>query len=428
MNLTDNSRASVPLPFIIGFALFIVIGGYAMGVVFTPLLFPPQASAEAKQVDELFKILLIIGGAIFLLVQGLLLYSVIRFRAEPGDMSDGPPIHGNTTLELVWTAIPSVIVLVLVVLSYQVWVDIRAERTGENLVNGQVVPVSSTGQRFAWAFSYQTPVTNPADDSGVTLRSNILYTYVGQRMRIKMDAVDVIHAFWIPAMRVKQDLMPGRTTEIQFTSIEPEGVAFNSENYIDLPIVCAELCGSGHGQMRAVLRLYKDEASYVAAFYEPGIDVILNPPADPVLRGEQLLASGAYPCSNCHAMTVLGWDGNQAPTLDGIGDRAVTRIQGYSAEEYLSESFYDPHAYLVPGYGPLMPAFQSDDPNGLNYMPATDRAAIVAYLCAQTDGGEPTCIIDPAEIGVTAADTEPEDAETEVEVEAEATAEATAAP
>jgi heme/copper-type cytochrome/quinol oxidase subunit 2 len=123
--------------------LIVVVAGYVIGSFLTPRLFPllpPQASAGARQVDELFRILLIIGGAIFLLVEGLLLYSVIRFRAQPGDTTDGPSIHGNPTLEVIWTAIPSVIVLVLVVLGYQVWVDIRRVGADGDLVNRRKSP------------------------------------------------------------------------------------------------------------------------------------------------------------------------------------------------------------------------------------------------------------------------------------------------
>src|SRR5690349_15851568 len=91
------------------FAAFALIafGGLVIAEA-TPALFPVQASAEAPQVDNLFKFMLAIGGAIFLLVQGALVYSVIRFRARPGDTSDGVPLHGNATLEIVWTIIPAV--------------------------------------------------------------------------------------------------------------------------------------------------------------------------------------------------------------------------------------------------------------------------------------------------------------------------------
>jgi cytochrome c oxidase subunit II len=379
---SNNSRLSVPLPFIIAFGLLVIFGGYAIGVVLTPILLPPQASAESQQVDELFKIMLIIGGAIFILVQGLLVYSVIRFRTPAGDTTDGPPVHGNATLELVWTGIPAVIVLVLVILSYAVWVDIQAKKPNENLVNGVEVPVTAYGQRFAWSFAYDTPVKGD-DGNPITLNAKYLHTFVGQNVNLTLETRDVIHSFWIPAMRGKQDLMPGRTTDIRFTP--------------DLPgeyrIVCAELCGGGHGEMFSYVIVHPDEETYLAEFYDPAIELALNPPEDPVILGEQVLVTGKYPCANCHVLESLGWGGITGPVMDGIGDRAARRREGYTAEEYLVESLYQSGTYLVPGFGDLMPHFNAD-PDSENPMPAEDLEAIVAYLCTQTETGNSACSLD----------------------------------
>jgi cytochrome c oxidase subunit 2 len=294
-------------------------------------------------------------------------------------------------------------------------------------------------------------VINPADNSAVVLRSDILNTYVGQKVRLDLEALDVIHSFWVPAMRIKQDLMPGRTTDVTFTVVAPDNVAFNEAGYIDFPVVCAELCGSGHGQMRATVRVWETEQLYIASFYTPSVDAVLNPPADPVLRGAGILASGAYPCANCHALNFEGpngitfdWQGNQAPSLNGIAERATLRVPSLTPEEYLKQSLDNPHAFLVPGYGPLMPDFQSEDPQAPNFMPSTDLAAIVGFLCTVSDTGEVACTIDPAEIGASAEATAEatdtvisEATETVVPVsettetpvpQSEATAEATEAP
>ncbi len=107
-NLNSNGR-SMSLMWIIAAGLAIILGGLLIAS-FTPAIFPTQGSTQAQQVDNLFRFMLAIGGSIFLLVNGVLLYSVIRFRARKGDNSDGPPIHGNTTLEFTWTVIPAVIV------------------------------------------------------------------------------------------------------------------------------------------------------------------------------------------------------------------------------------------------------------------------------------------------------------------------------
>jgi len=393
MNSGNNSNSnSLLIPILIG-GVLIVVGGLIIGQL-TPSIFPDQASAESEQVDTLFQFMLVIGGAIFLLVQGLLLYSVIRFRKrdDADDDEDGPTIHGNTTLELVWTAIPAVIVLVLVIYSYQVWVDIRDTRDDE-------VTISATGARYAWTFGYEDPQARTIDDSDEVISGSLpdLHTYVGQHVVMSMQTQDVIHAFWIPEMRVKQDLLPGRTTEIRFTPIEPEsGWDYTDEltgaQYNRYRVVCTELCGSGHGNMWANVYVHESEEAYMEVLEREVFDPIINPPADPTIRGQQVIQT--YPCSGCHVLDDLGWAGVTGPTLNGAGDRATTRVAGQTAEEYLYESIYYPGSYLVAGYGALMPQFQPGDPDGANYMPVNDVYAVVAYLCAQSSAEENPCDFD----------------------------------
>lgn len=385
----SNSN-SLLIPIIAG-GIFIVLGGLAIGAL-TPSIFPDQASAESEQVDTLFRFLLVIGGAIFLLVEGLLLYSVITFRKREGDEEDGPTIHGNTTLELVWTAIPAVIVLVLVIYSYQVWVDIRAPHDEETTV-------FATAQRFAWTFSYDDPQGRTLEGSEDVIRGSLpdLHTYVGEHVVMSMHTQDVIHAFWLPEMRVKQDVIPGRTTEVRFSPIEPDnGWDYTDEEtgtqYNRYRVVCAELCGSGHGNMWANVYVHESEEAYLQVLEREVFDPIINPPSDPVIRGRQVIQN--YPCSGCHMLTDLGWTANTGPALNGVGDRAATRVAGETAEEYLYRSVHYSTEYLVPGYGPLMPLFQLADPSAPNYMPVNDMYAIVAYLCAQTATGESNCDLD----------------------------------
>ncbi len=368
---TSPVKGSTVLWIAAGF-LLLVFGGLLIAEL-TPLLFPPQASAQAQQVDDLFKFLLAVGAAIFLLVQGVLVVAVVRFRARRGDRSDGAPMHGNTTLEVVWTLIPAVIVLVITIYSFQVWVNTTAARADEQTVR-------ATGARFVWSFAYNDPVNN------ITINSKELHTYVGQPVRMEMSTDDSQHAFWIPAMRIKQDLLPGRTTEVRFTPTR-------AGSY---PIVCAELCGSGHGQMRATIVVHPDEATYLS-WFDDAVNTALNPPADPVERGRALLAAGVYPCSGCHVLDDLGWQGITGPSLNGVGDRAGRRVPGETAEEYLDRSIYFPGEYLVPGFGNLMPQFQPNDPNAPNYMPPDDHFAIVAYLCTLTASGESACDLDNLE-------------------------------
>lgn len=389
MDLTNKPSVSAPgLVSIVIAGVLIIAGGFLIGSL-APLLFPTQASAEAQQIDTLFRVFLTIGGGLFLLVQGLLLYSIIRFRARPGDTSDGVNMHGSMTLEFIWTAIPAVVVLVLVVYSYQVWTSIRTVKDDE-------LSVVVEGQRFAWTFIYQDPLNRLTEAPTQTFSDSVLHTYVGRPVVLSMTTQDVNHAFWVPAMRVKQDLIAGKTTEIRFTPTEPG----------EYRVVCAELCGGGHGQMYSFIRVYEDKQAWMDDFIDIRVNNILNPPDDPVLLGALIMASGAYPCAGCHILVdeknAINWQGLQGPSLVGIGDTAVRRAAAAgnaSPEEYLAESIRHPNDYIVPGYSAgIMPQFGPTEEtpavvDGAYYrfMSDTDLVNMVAYMCTVTATGESAC-------------------------------------
>lgn len=424
--------------FIIGFVAFILIASFVVFYLASSRIIPvlPEvASTQAVNTDNLFYILLGVGGIVFFLVQGLLLYSVIRFRARPNDLSDGPNIHGNPTLEIVWTIIPAVVVVAISGLSVVVWTTNNSPRENENFINGQPVKIETIGARFAWSFQYHTGQTN-ANGDPIILSLPELHTYVGMNVKLDMYSDDVIHSFWIPEMRVKQDVMPNKVSEIRFTPISTaSGYAYAFEYPQNAPlgasvsvplerrndpnianrfnryqVVCTELCGGGHGQMYTDIVVHDSETSFLT-WYNAQVESRRNPPADPVLLGDQVLRSGEYPCASCHVLTTLGWQGITGPSLDGIGDRAGTRatqagVGDESGADYLVHSIREPHSWLVPGYGAAMPIF-SDDPSvseaGVNYMPDEDVIGIVAYLCTQTGTGvatDSTCGIEFADNGL----------------------------
>lgn len=209
----------------IGLMPVVIIGAIGVaislfvGTTVPQMVLPVQGSEQAQNTDNLFSILLTLGTIVFVLVQGLLLYSVIAFRAKPNDTTDGPNIHGNVLLEIVWTIIPSLVVLVLAILSFIVWNTNIASNGEDNFINGETIQINATGQRYVWGFEY---VTNEEDADGdvVTLNAPELYIYEGQDVLLDMSTPDVIHSFWMPSMRIKQDLLPGRTTQVRFTPID----------------------------------------------------------------------------------------------------------------------------------------------------------------------------------------------------------------
>lgn len=405
INLTPQRSETKLVPslsFIIVFVVVMVAGGFLF-LSFMPLILPAEASTQAQQVDRIFGFMLFIGAMVFFLVQGLLVVSVVKWRARPGDKADGPPVHGNTTLEAVWTAIPTLIVAVIAVYSLVVYNETRIIAPSEQAVN-------AIGARYAWTFNYTISQDDlPAgidfnalkpeiqadlsdEDGAITFSSPKLYTWVGRPTVVRMNAADVNHAFWIPAMRVKQDVLAGRTTEIRFTPTTAGSYR----------VVCAELCGAGHGNMAgevvtdpatgeeflagAWVIVYATEEEYLSQFFEPTAITSLLPPDDPALVGRQLLASGKYPCNTCHVLADLNWVGVVGPSLNGIGDRADERAAQsgeVDAPGYLVHSIRHPGDWLVPGFGNLMPQFNPDTGQS-NYMPDSDLNAIVAYLLSQT--------------------------------------------
>lgn len=176
---------------------------------------PESASVEADAVDNLFRFMMGIGTFIFLLVQTGVFGFAIRYglMRNTEDSSDGPPIHGNTTVEIVWTIIPVFIVFMLTVYSLQVLIDTTEAKENE-------LEIRSTAQQFFWQFQYP-------DEEFDLVENHVLVLPKDQVVRLQMDSEDVMHAFWIPQFRVKQDVMPGRTTEVRFTPDTATGLPGN---------------------------------------------------------------------------------------------------------------------------------------------------------------------------------------------------------
>ena len=192
--------------------------------------FGDAASDESGPIDTLFDVMIVLSSFVFSIVIVMLGYSVWKYRAKPGDESDGEPIHGNTKLEIAWTVIPTVIVLVGAAYSWIVLDDIEAQADDR-------MPVNVTAQQFKWTFEYP--------DSGVT--SDELHVPVDRQLELHLTALDVIHAFWVPEWRIKRDLVP---SGLGGDEIDNE-VVVTPDTEGSYSVVCTELCGLGHATMRA---------------------------------------------------------------------------------------------------------------------------------------------------------------------------------
>lgn len=183
---------------------------------------PPQASAESQLIDNLFSFLVTLGTFIFLGVVGTLTYSVLFQQAGKYDYSDGPPIEGNITLEIVWTTIPFVLVIWIAGYSYQIYDKMSIlgpmEHVHMGMASAEAAPmeiatepmerIEILSRQWAWEFRYPGNIT-----------STELHLPSHQRVKLTMQSEDVIHGFFIPAFRLKQDIIPGRSIDFEFTPI-----------------------------------------------------------------------------------------------------------------------------------------------------------------------------------------------------------------
>ena len=191
-----------------------------------------DGSTEKGQIETLLNVMIVLSALVFSVVMVMMCYAIWKYRAKPGDESDGEPIHGNTRLEIIWTAVPTIIVLGLGIYSTIVLNDIEAEAADS-------MEVDVTAQQFAWRFDYP--------DAGVT--SNELHVPSGTQLELHLNALDVIHSFWVPEWGIKRDLVPG--------SDQPGGdniddvVRVTPDVDGTYSVICTELCGWGHATMRA---------------------------------------------------------------------------------------------------------------------------------------------------------------------------------
>jgi cytochrome c oxidase subunit 2 len=192
--------------------------------------FPPAASTQAHNTDRLYHVLVIASIPIFVLVVSVILYSVWQFHMRPGEeLKDGAPIHGNTRLEVFWTAIPTVLLLGMVGYSFVVLHENEKKPARE-------IDIAVYGQQFAWTYEYPSALTH-----GKPLTSTDLYVPKGISVEFNIHSKDVIHAFWVPAFRLQEDAVPGITTHWRVT---PTLLG-------TYPVVCNLLCGLGHSLMRS---------------------------------------------------------------------------------------------------------------------------------------------------------------------------------
>ena len=294
-------------------------------------LLPVEASAQAISVDWLFDLDIRAISFLFALIVVPMFYSLVVFRRKKGETGDGERLEGNTTLEVAWTVIPLFVVLTFAYLgSYSLGVTRR--------VDPNAMTINVTAQQWSWSFDYP--------DYGIATKE--LYLPVNKQVVLLMQSRDVIHSFWVPEFRIKQDVVPGRITEYRIT---PTLAGFYK-------VRCAELCGTSHAYMLANVQVVSQDQfdSWVKDQQAAAQAASQTPEA----RGKALVAQNG--CTGCHTIdgsTLVG------PTWFGLYGSQVKLSDGSTVtadDAYITESIQNPSAQIVAGFeGVQMPTFNLTD-------------------------------------------------------------------
>lgn len=225
----------------------LLAAGVATALALIPAWLPEEASEEAGRINFVFWFVTAICIAIFSVVASLSVYSLVKFRAKPDDDSDGPPVHGHTGIEVIWTVIPLVLVLAMIIVSSVALA--QNDREPSNSMRVEII-----GQQFAWTVAYPPPGAREDMDGFICFQGTREHFQIDRRCksspnlvlpldrpaRLHLTAREVIHSFFVPEFRQKQDAVPGLKTEITVT---PTKLG-------NFPFICTELCGLGHALMR----------------------------------------------------------------------------------------------------------------------------------------------------------------------------------
>jgi len=316
-------------------SVLVVVATVLLYLLFQVILaLPTAASAEAGPIDRMFQGHFIMIAFLFALIMVLMLYAAVVFRRRAGDESDGPHVHSNTALEIGWTVIPTIIVI-----GFGIWGAFTLNEITRPKANEMVVTV--IGRQWSWTFEYPEQGGFPAAEMVLPVNQPIL---------LEMESEDVLHSFWVPEFRVKQDLVPGRTTYLRITPTQTG----------EYKVRCAEICGLEHAGMLAPVRVVS-QAEF-DAWVEEKLDLPVYAELTPEERGALWAGlEGGFACVSCHSL-----DGSPGagPTWLGIYGREQALTDGTTViadDDYLRDSIINPNNQIVVGFLPnVMPQNYSE--------------------------------------------------------------------
>jgi cytochrome c oxidase subunit 2 len=304
-------------------------------------LMPIQASAQAVSIDWLWNWQIIAISFLFSLIVVPMVYSLVVFRRKKGETGDGEHIEGNTPLEIAWTVVPLLIVLAFAYMGAYSLGDTRR-------IDPNAMVVKVKAQQFVWTFEYP--------EYGII--SKELHLPVNQQVLLKMESADVIHSFWVPEFRVKQDVVPGRVTEYRIT---PTLLG-------DYKVRCAELCGSSHAYMESpvIVDSQTDYDAWISAQAAIAAEAAKTP------EGQGQLLTVRNGCIGCHSLDGAKMTGPTWFNLYGSDVKLEDGTTVVADDAFLAESILNPKAKEVAGFAPtVMPPYALSE---------TEIANIIAYL------------------------------------------------
>ena len=287
-------------------------------------MLPSQGSEYGRDYDFMYMSLVWFSAVFFVLIAGLLLYFVVRYKRREND-GPTPHITHNLKLELAWSIIPLILVIGIFFWGFNGYMNATVSP-------GDALEIQVIGKKWLWTFEYP--------DGMRTI--NEIHVPVNRAVRLIMTSEDVIHSFFIPGMRIKQDVVPGRYTEEWFL---PEKTGF-------LQVFCAEYCGKEHSTMRA--KIFVDDAAKYAEWLEKGDEQTQTMP----LQELGLRVWENRGCKQCHSTDGVR---GQGPSFKNIWGKMEKFTDGKSAlvdANYVRESMMQPQAKIVAGFEPIMPTFQ----------------------------------------------------------------------
>jgi len=319
-------------------AIGVVAGAIATAVALAVPWLPVAGGKEAERIHFVYWFTTAICIGVFAVVAAVLSYSVWKFRVKPDDFSDGPPTHGHTQLEIVWTAVPAILVTAISIVSAIVLA--QNSNAGSN-----PLVVNVTAQQFAWTFTYP---------NGKTF--GYLTIPKGRHTTLDITANDVIHSFWVPELSQKQDAVPGEHNTLVVTPTRTG----------TWPVICTELCGLGHAVMRSHVDILAAD-KFDTWRKEGG-----KAPAGPA----GLAVFQEFGCGGCHTLKSAGANGKVGPDLDNLKKEAADAHRG-TLEAFIRESILKPDAYIAPGFPAAMP------PTLGSTIPPAKLDQLVSYLAGE---------------------------------------------